>query len=169
MTRNATIDELTDSDYREMYDELKAGKGLQPFVKMIGSIYSKAQWSKYERGVTVINRTMKQELRRAVGLPELPLTVSEAIAHVSPDAEVVTVTSAKTPDRVVLAFSGDGEQSIQLNGEISVNSAVTDVTGQTRAKRPPMFRPVVESELKTAISESPFTINELIRKGLGSL
>ena len=167
LTKNASRDEYTDDDYMEMYLELRAGKGLRPFVVMLESAYTAATWSKYERGLSAINRTMRQELRRAVGLPELMPTVTEAIAHVSPDAEVVSVTDAETPDRLILAFSGDEGKTIVLNGEITVNPGVTKVTSETiRTRTENYYRPALSTEIKALVEADGRTIAAIIAAGL---
>jgi len=170
LTKNADQDKYEDDDYRDMFNELRTGKGLRPFVKMIDSVYSAAQWSKFDRGISPSTRTMRNELRRAVGLPELPLTVAESIAHVSPDAEVVSVTDAETPDRLILAFSGDEAKTISVNGEIAVGPGVTIVARQASAKpRRKYYRACLPVEFKAKIADSGYTVSELIEIGLDTV
>jgi hypothetical protein len=53
---------------------------LDAFVTAVRSTFSKAQWSKYHNGQAPLNRTMRNELRTAVGLPLLPPTLAEVNA-----------------------------------------------------------------------------------------
>jgi hypothetical protein len=114
LTRNAGQDKLSETEYREIYDEVrgfdeasgKYGVSLDAFVEMIGSAFSKAAWSKYHRGELELNRTMRNELRAAVGLAVLPPTVTEVTTGVDPDAEVVQVGD-ETVRRVVLVGTGE--------------------------------------------------------------
>lgn len=95
LTENATQDELTEAQYREIYDELRQGGSLEAFVGKIGSMFSKALWSKFERGEAMLNREQKSELRRAVALKVRPPTVSHAVEeHADPDAQVVKIGDA---------------------------------------------------------------------------
>ena len=100
--RAASADELTAADYRDIYDELRHKMSLPQFVELLGSSYSIAWWSKYERGETAqLTRTARQELRRAVGLAPLPPTVAEAVASADPDATVYLV-GATPADRLIM-------------------------------------------------------------------
>lgn len=50
VTRAArAADELSDADYRDIYDELRQQHSLRQFVEIIHTQYSIAWWSKYER------------------------------------------------------------------------------------------------------------------------
>lgn len=77
VTRNADVDDLTDADYRDIYDEVRQldsdtgnyAISLDKFVALAQSIYSKALWSKYHNGMVELNRTMRSELRSAWGWP----------------------------------------------------------------------------------------------------
>ena len=54
VTRDATLDDLSTQDYRDIYDELREkddrngsyAVSLDKFVTLVSSQYSKAQWSK---------------------------------------------------------------------------------------------------------------------------
>lgn len=130
VTANAGQDGLTDADYREIYDEVRGfdaatGKyavSLDEFVALVGSAYSKAAWSKYHRGELGLNRVMRSELRRAVGLPVLPLTVGEAVAGVDEDATVVRVGDAAGGAdlvRRVVLLAGSEPVTVSWNGTVS--------------------------------------------------
>ena len=125
LTRDASVDALSETDYREIYDEVRGfdavsgryGVSLDEFVGLVGSQFSKAAWSKYHRGELELNRTMRSELRRAVGLDALPPTVVEAMDGVDPDAVVVRV-GADLVRRVVLVGT-EGTVSLLCNGTVS--------------------------------------------------
>lgn len=126
LTRDASVDALGDTDYREIYDEVRGfdaqtgryAVSLDEFVGLVGSQFSKAAWSKYHRGELELNRTMRSELRRAVGLDALPLTVADAVAGVDPDAEVVQV-GEDVVRRVVLVGTGE-VVTLVCNGSVAV-------------------------------------------------
>lgn len=91
-TANATqFTDVSDEEYREMYQELRKELSLRKFVDYIGSAMSHATWDKYDKDPKALTRRMKQELRKAVGLSLLPLTVQEAINDVDPDASVAVL------------------------------------------------------------------------------
>ena len=62
---------------------------LDAFVAAVQSAFSKALWSKYHNGQAPLNRTMRNELRTAVGLPLLPPTVAAVMQGVDSNALVV--------------------------------------------------------------------------------
>ena len=64
-------DDLTAADYRDIYDELRGHLSLAEFVARAGSTVSRAWWSQYEAGAKHLNTARRNELRRAVGVPEL--------------------------------------------------------------------------------------------------
>lgn len=135
----ASADQLTDADYRDIYDELREKAALDKFVTAIGSAVSKAWWSKYERGEADLTRARRNELRAGVGLPTLPLTVAEAVADADPDARVWQVGVAQ-PDRMVMVgVDAPATLTLRLNGDLAaadpaVESHVTAVTGTKRAR-----------------------------------
>lgn len=123
VTANAGQDSLTDADYREIYDEVRgfdaeSGKyrvSLEVFVGLVQSEFTRAAWSNYHLGKMRLNRTMRSELRRAVGLPALPPSVAEAVAGVDEDATVVRVGDDDLVRRVVLVASG-APVTVRWNG-----------------------------------------------------
>lgn len=138
VTRNAHTDDLTDDDYRDIYAELREQYTLRQFALMSTTVYSIAWWSKYEHGEVELTRTARNELRRAVGLAELPVTVAEAVGLADPDATVYRVGTER-PDVVILA-AHQAPIVMHLNGSLTVaadvppNSHVTEVTRRTRRK-----------------------------------
>ena len=103
VTRNASADSLTDADYGEIFAELRQQHSLAQLCELLQSKYSRALWNKYERGETTLTRTMRNELRRAVGLPLLPPTVAEAAAAASPDAAVWQVGTGPAEHVIMVA------------------------------------------------------------------
>jgi len=174
VTANATRDSLTNSDYRDIYDEVRAldsqsGKytmSLDKFVTLVTSAYSKAQWSKYHNGQAELTRTMRNELRLAIGYPALPATLEEAVATAHPDARVVQVGSEQATNIVMI---GHNEPvTVHVNGDISVDANVTEVTGGTRRHRPRrrLIRPVAsEAQNKRRIAAG-LSWREVIEAGL---
>ena len=152
LTRDASVDALGDTDYREIYDEVRgfdavSGRyavSLDEFVGMVGSQFSKAAWSKYHRGELELNRTMRSELRAAVGMAVLPPTVVEAVQGVDPDAEVVQVGDdlvrrvvlVGTGERVTLVCNGSvtAETGSRGEGEMAATPG-SRVTGVTRDRK----------------------------------
>jgi hypothetical protein len=141
LTRDAAASEnLTAADYREIYDELRSKTTLREFAHVIGSGRSFAWWSKYERGEAHLARQDRNDLRRAVGLPALPLSVEEAVAGISPDAVVYRIGD-QLADRIVI-IADPQPITVHVNSGVTVldpapESAVTPVTAPT----PPAARP----------------------------
>ncbi len=139
VTARAEHDNLSSDDYRDIYRELREHKSLDAFISLIASQYSKAWWSKYERSEIKLTREARNELRRAIGLQPLPISVGEAMADVDPDAEVWRVGDQR-PDRVILIGLPKAVEGlvIRLNGklEITPGRGVTTVTSpRPKAKR----------------------------------
>ncbi len=131
ITVNASLDDLTDTDYRDIYTELREKYSLRDFVALAESTVSIAQWSRYEKGQWMLTRQARQDLRRAVGLDALPLTILESVQDVDQDAEVWAIGD-KPKNRVFLASKGDS-LSISANGVVSAR--LVPCTGCTRAIR----------------------------------
>jgi len=152
VTRDATLDDLSAQDYRDIYDELREkddcngsyAVSLDKFVTLVSSAYSKAQWSKYHNGETTLTRTMRNELRRCVGVPVLPPTVAEATASASPDAAVWQIGDG--PAEHVIMVTSTEPMMLHVNGAVSVASPTAQtaqnapVTAVTRTKPPEAYR-----------------------------
>ena len=183
ITRDATLDDLSAADYRDIYDELRGrdpvtgsyAVSLDKFVTLVTSQYSKAQWSKYHNGEATLTRTMRSELRRAVGLKPLPPTVAEATATASPDAAVWQVGDG--PADHVIMVTGHEPMTLHVNGAVSVashapnvpqNAHVTEVT-RTGPHRRHYARPTAteaQDKRRAAVGATWRTIIEL---GLSAL
>jgi hypothetical protein len=136
VTRDATLDDMRPVDYADAFAELRQTAGsLDKFIALVGSQYSKAQWNKFEHGELALTRQMRNDIRRGVGLPELPLTITEAVGAASPDAAVWSVGDG-IPETVIMV--APGKYDLHVNGSVTVREAVTSVT----PKRTPVARPV---------------------------
>ena len=171
VTQNAAQDTLSDADYRDIYEELRQNLSLDRLCALLSSAYSKAQWRKYEIGEIVLNRTMRQELRRAVGQSLLPPTVAEALADVDPDAQVWRIGD-ETPDRIIAvgrATRGlicvDGTIS-HIDAQNAVDPAVTKVT---RATRRPCVRPFTTPAQNARRLAAGATWAQIIEAGLQAM
>lgn len=171
VTQNATHDDLTDSDYRDIYTELRQGTSLDKLVCALGSAYSKAQWHKYEGGQTPLTRPMRNELRAAVGLPALPLTLAEALTCADPDAQVWRIGD-DTPDRIV-AVGRAVTGVVCVNGSVSLIDAHSAhnarVTTVTRAARKPAVRPMATPGQNERRQACGATWRDVIEAGLLAL
>lgn len=122
VTADASLDDLSVQDYRDIFTEVREKMSLDKFVALSGSQYSKAQWSKYEHDETMApSRAMRNDLRRAVGKKELPLTVAEAVGAASPDAAVWRVGDG-IPQHVIMV--GDDPVTIHVNETVQVVAQV---------------------------------------------
>lgn len=127
-------DDLSDSDYRDIYDEIRAGHALRGFIEIAGSTLSASWWSQWEKGDKNLTRRARNDLRRAVALPQLPPTVEDAItAHVHPDAEVARVGDDPQARRVLLLATG-AAVTVSWNGDGPQIVTRDDVTGVTRTQ-----------------------------------
>ncbi len=144
VTRDATLDDLSMVDYQAIYDELRpfdASEGkrvpaIRKFCEAIGWDKAPANWTNWEQGQGNLTRTMRNALRKAVGLPELPPTVADAVAvGASPDAAVWSVGEGVAEHVIMVA---DGEPiTLHVNGSVSVmkSAFVTEVTSHQERLR----------------------------------
>ena len=133
-------DTLTDSDYRDIYTELRETYTLAAFIARTGSQVSRSWWSQYEAGAKKLDWQRKNELRRAVGLPELDPPILDAIATTA-EAEVWQV--GETPADRVLLLSPEVSHStiITLNGRVSINDLPIPVKPVSVAVTPVTLHP----------------------------
>lgn len=126
VTRDAQVDSLSPDDYREIFEELRRGRSLRQFVDLVQSVYSIAYWSKVDRNDAVLTRPACNELRQAVGLAPLPITVEDALSTVDPNAVVYQIGDDRT-ERVILVGCNQPLR-MSLNGTLAANVHVTRVT-----------------------------------------
>lgn len=183
VTKDATLDDLSTQDYRDIYDELREkddrngsyAVSLDKFVTLVSSQYSKAQWSKYHNGETTLTRAMRNELRRCVGLKPLPPTVAEATANASPDAAVWSIGDG--PAEHVIMVTTQEPITLHVNGAVTVASPTAQtaedahVTAVTRTGRhePYRSRPTAsEAQNKRRVALG-VKWAEIIERGLAAL
>lgn len=171
MTRNAHTDDLTDDDYRDIYTELREQYALRQFAQMTDTRYSIAWWSKYERGEVELTRVARNELRRAVGMPQLPATVGEAAAIADPDATVYRV-GTDVPNVVILA-AHQAPIVMRLNGtleageEMPRNPHVTLVT-RGRTRKTLSVSPPIWQRLNLARKAANLSWDEYLERMVGA-
>lgn len=127
-------DDLSDSDYRDIYDEIRTGHTLRQFIALAGSSLSPTWWSQYEAGNKALTWRARNDLRRAVGLPVLPMPARDLLAEtVHPDAEVARVGDDPQARRVLLLATG-AAVTVCWNGDGPQIVTRDDVTGVTRTQ-----------------------------------
>lgn len=103
-------DDLTLDDYRDILTELRTSYSLQGMVNLIGSRFTKAWWSKIERGQAPFSREVRRELRAMYKISKLRLTAQEAVEAVREDAAVLQIGAedAAEVNRIVMVGGPDG-------------------------------------------------------------
>jgi len=132
VTRDATLDDLSTQDYADIFAEIRERMSLDKFCRLVNSQYSKAQWSKYDHCAIAPTRQMRNELRRAIGKPELPPTVAEATAAASPDAAVWQVGEG-VPEHVIMV--AEMPVTLHVNGAVTKTGQVTGVTSPATKRK----------------------------------
>lgn len=167
VTRDATLDDLSMGDYRDIFNELREKMSLDKLVDLLHSQYSKAQWSKFEHSPDmVLTRIMRNELRSGVGLAPLPLTIEQATAQASPDAAVWRVGEG-TPEHVIMV--GSEPVTLHINSGVSVAVPERHVTMVTvgQNQREYTARPYVSKLQKERFVALPVrSWSEVIDAGL---
>lgn len=176
VTRDATLDDLSTGDYRDMFDELrpidpKTGNrlSLDKFIATVNSQWSKALWNAYDHGERTLNRSQRSELRVACGLPPLPPTVADATAQASPDAAVWRI-GEDVPEHVIMV--GSEPVTLHVNSGVSVVAPQANVTGVTvgRIQRKRYARPCVsEAQNRRFLALSVRSWGDVIEAGLSAL
>jgi hypothetical protein len=127
VTKNAQTALLQDGlDYTELYTELKGELPLRIFVEKIGSPPSIAYWNKFERGeIRELNHIARNRLRKAAGLPELPVPITILTELLDPDASIWRIEGSKTG---VLIFDRVNIPEPHLNAFVGLCNQVTKAT-----------------------------------------
>ena len=136
VTRDATLDDLSLTDYVDMVQDLRTTLSLEKLIAVLGSQYSKPLWARVEKGEVPPNRNQRNELRRYYGMLPLPPTVAEATAAASPDAAVWQVGDG--PAEHVIMVTAVEPLTLRVNGAVSVASA--DAQSQQNAHVTPVTR-----------------------------
>ena len=138
-TPETRLDDLTNQDYRDIYEELRRGRSLAEFCTLIQTAVHKSWWSQYEAGGRHLNTERKNELRRSVSRGELAPDVSKALEAVTSDARIWRVGTGDANHVIMLAPDAPRTLTVSLNHTIHVitpddasNAAETVVTGVTR-------------------------------------
>lgn len=140
VTKDATLDDLSLSDYRDMVQELRGSLSLDKLIEALGSQYSKPLWAKVEKGEIAPNRNQRNELRRYFKRPVLPPTVADATAAASPDAAVWQVGDGAAEH--VIMVTTHRPITLHVNGAVTIADdepqqvRSDDVTAVTRAVAP---------------------------------
>ena len=166
LTADASQDDLTDADYRDIYDELRDGRSLRQFIVLVSSQFSPTRWSQWENRQRGLSRAMRDELRQAVGMDVLPATVADVVAeHVHPDATVAQVGDDETaqrvlliacPDPVTVHWNGNGPEEVT---QLAPSAIVTGVTRRKTRKR--YYRPALPAELGRRAKQAGITNSEI--------
>ncbi len=171
ITKNAAADEYADTDYREMLEENwptdDSGKriSLDKLMARIDSSVNKAMWWKWQKGEGNLTRSMKNDLRRLVGLPELPPTVEAIAQGLDPNIEVsqvgIPTHMLLVPDDVIVSVVG---------GKITAREVVepvTTVTDSTKNKvRVNQHRPWIKKEYRKVMEDLGVSWEEVFEAGL---
>lgn len=194
ITANAGQDVLSEQDYLDIYQEInpkhhvtgKPAMSLDKFVAFIGSRFTKATWNNWLLSKQASNRTMRNELRAAVGMPALPLSIEEALSDISQDAEIVEIGNGET--RRVIKLKTVENIVVYVNGTITATSQdttlaarVIEVTSEDnsipesspRPARPrrQRYRPELPEtcrELIGAVRERGMDFTEILRAGINA-
>lgn len=162
-TPDTRRDDLTEADYRDIYDELRGHLSLAEFVARAGSTVSRSWWSQYEAGGKRLSWERRNELRRAVCLSATATPAETAAAAVSENASVWRIGEGLA-DRVILVTpEAQTPLFLSVNGTVHivdhsaqqnpVEAKVTPVTAYRSAPRPACFRPRLALDLETRISQ----------------
>jgi hypothetical protein len=175
VTRDATLDDLSLSDYMDMLGEIRERMSLDRMIAELASEFSKAQWWKVEKGETQPNRKMRNELRRYYGKPPLPPTVAAATATASPDAAVWQVGSG--PAEHVIMVTSAAPLTLCVNGAVAVAGHAATMprypgnTGQGKAmrQRRHVTRPTPSATQVERFDRLDTTWRNVIDKGLAAM
>ncbi len=173
VTKDATLDDLSIADYRDMVQELRGSLSLDKLIIELGSQYSKPLWAKVEKGEATPNRNQRNELRRYYKLPPLPPTVTDAVTAVtSPDAAVWRIGA--TPAEHVIMVTTTEPLTLHVNGSVTVatndaechrSDVVTGVTA-TKRQRTYFHRPTATEAQNRRRMAVGATWQEVINAGL---
>jgi hypothetical protein len=131
-------DELTSDQYMGIYLRARAEyKNFTALVVGLGTHYSRAYWSKYERGLIRLTRIAKNELRAYANMPELPMTLHDIAALFNDEDSSIFVVGTDTPNCAVIGNSTNGITfNIVVGGNSdSANVLAKEITGKEKDNR----------------------------------
>lgn len=152
ITQDATLDDLTLTDYRDMVQDLRTTLSLEKLIIVLSSQYSKPLWAKVEKGEVAPNRNQRNELRRYYGMPSLPQTVADAVGeNTSPDAAVWKVGEGIASS--VIMVTTPEPLTLHVNGAVSVASEPATMPTL------PLVTPVTSARKRAQYTARPFVSN----------
>lgn len=142
-------DALSDTDYRDMFDELRAGKSLDKLIAFMALCQqdnpthvstNKVIWWRYEKGETGLTWSMKNDLRCASGLAPLPAQVVDIVAaRVDPNATVEQVGEGSVHLLVLVADGAVGAGLPEMAQPVTISNTArnsVDVPLKPRTRKP---------------------------------
>ena len=164
----ASADDLTETDYHDIYTEIREKTNLRQFAQEAG-VYSFAWWSQFERYEKPCTWPARAALRRMVGLPALPLPIDVALSDaVDGDAQIYRIGPDGHAHRVLLLTTGD-PVTVHWNGRgphlvSDVHPpAAADVTGVTATKEHRRYwRPSLPDEWRQRAERSGVDVRALV-------
>jgi len=173
--RPAGSDNLTASDYRDMFEELREGRSLRELVSEAGAAEGRiAYWSRYGRNPDAApDLEGRNELRRLVGLPELAPPAGDVVTAAVDPAAAVWQVGAGAADRVVL-LATPGPLTIHVNGngpqvvDSRDNALYTDVHSPRSAQKRKAYLTVrLPVEWRSELKSRGLTVRQIVAAALG--
>lgn len=173
--RPAGSDNLTASDYRDMFEELREGRSLRELVSEAGAAEGRiAYWSRYGRNPDAApDLEGRNELRRLVGLPELDPPAGEVVTAAADPAAAVWQVGDGLADRVIL-LAEPGPVTIHVNGagpqvvDSAGNALYTDVHGPRAPQRRKAYLTVrLPAEWRSELNRRGLTVRQIVAAALG--
>lgn len=119
-------DDLSDADYGDIYRELRDGRTLRQFIELSVSTLSPSWWSQFDGGDKALTRRARNDLRRAVGLEQLPPANADLPDAIAAGAAVAQV-GGELASRVIL-IAGSDDVTVTWNASGPQIVASGDVT-----------------------------------------
>lgn len=172
--RPAGSDNLTASDYRDMFEELREGRSLRELVSEAGAAEGRiAYWSRYGRNPDAApDLDGRNELRRLVGLPELAPPAGDVVTAAVDPAAAVWQVGAGAADRVVL-LATPGPLTIHVNGngpqvvDSRDNALYTDVHSPRSAQKRKAYLTVrLPVEWRSELKSRGLTVRQIVAAAL---
>jgi hypothetical protein len=157
--RPAGGDDLTASDYREIYEEIRSNRSFREFCALVGEPENRiAWWSKYHRHLCELGDHERNILRRAVAMNDLPQPAGQIVRDIAPDAEVWAEPNATD---AVLIVSKPTLAKIVQAPNLPTQANVTPVT-QRKPYRP-VWRPELPVEWRNELQARGLDLRQIIQ------